>query len=334
MDSNLRWTALPNQNVTLGGLAWAGSNWPHLWRLPENAMARMPDGVARQALFPAGGVMRFSTDTTQLHLKAESVSEYAGQGQGADLYVDGSFWHTVQIATSEESVVTCFEGCDRGRRDVALYLPHRREIRASAIGLDPDTVPSPSSSRPGGRPLVLYGSSVAQGAGASRPGMSYGNILARHLGIDLINLGFGGAGKAEPEVVDLVASVDACGFLLDLGKSYGRQSAPPYLEMLRRLRSTHPEAPLICLTPIFSTRESHDPDYESLSRHTRKVVLEAVDRIRDTGESNTTVVDGLRLLGADDADGLSSDGVHPNDLGYERIARNLVEMAAHQLPDA
>ena len=42
----------------------------------------------------------------------------------------------------------------------------------------------------------------------------------------------GGAGKAEPEVVDLVARVEAGCFLLDLGKSYGRQDAAPYVEIL------------------------------------------------------------------------------------------------------
>jgi hypothetical protein len=325
VDDNLKWTVLPDKGVAVQGLAWADTNWPHLWRLPDSAMSKMPRGVAGQALFAAGGVMRFITDSSQLHLKAESVSEYGGQGQGVDLYVDGTFWHTVPVTEAGESVISCYEGCERGPRDIMLYLPHRRELRISAIGMDTGATVSAPAAPPDSRPLVLYGSSVAQGAGASRPGMSYGNILARRLGVQLINLGFGGAGKAEPEVVDLVASIKASCFLLDLGKSYGMQPAAPYLEMLRHIRNAHPETPLICLTPIFSTREQHDPDYANLSRHTRDVVLEAVDTICGAGEANTVVVDGLRLLGPDDADGLSSDGVHPSDLGYERIARGLVE---------
>lgn len=46
-------------------------------------------------------------------------------------------------------------------------------------------------------PIVLYGTSIAQGACASRPGMAWGNIVSRSLEIPLINLGFSGNGKLE-----------------------------------------------------------------------------------------------------------------------------------------
>ena len=42
-----------------------------------------------------------------------------------------------------------------------------------------------------------------------------------------------------------------------------------------------------------------------------------------SGFSKTTVVDGLTLLGPDDWTGLSVDGLHPADKGYELIAERL-----------
>ena len=45
------------------------------------------------------------------------------------------------------------------------------------------------------KPIVLYGTSIAQGACASRPGMAWGNIVQRNLDLPLINLGFSGNGR-------------------------------------------------------------------------------------------------------------------------------------------
>ena len=50
------------------------------------------------------------------------------------------------------------------------------------------------------KPILLYGTSIAQGACASRPGMTWGTILQRSLGYPLINLGFSGNGRLEKEV--------------------------------------------------------------------------------------------------------------------------------------
>jgi hypothetical protein len=75
--------------------------------------------------------------------------------------------------------------------------------------------------------------------------MSYQAILARSMNLDFVNLGFGGAGKAEPAVVRLVAEVEACCVLFDLGKSYGRQDARPYELMFAEVRKAHQAIPLV-----------------------------------------------------------------------------------------
>ena len=45
-------------------------------------------------------------------------------------------------------------------------------------------------------PVVYYGSSITQGACASRPGNAYQNVIARRMNLDFINLGFSGNGRA------------------------------------------------------------------------------------------------------------------------------------------
>ena len=45
--------------------------------------------------------------------------------------------------------------------------------------------------------------------------MAWGNILSRNLGMPLINLGFSGNGRLEPELIDLINEIDAEAIMLD-----------------------------------------------------------------------------------------------------------------------
>jgi hypothetical protein len=205
-------------------------------------------------------------------------------------------------------------------------------VTAVAIGVDASAevgAPAPFAHK---LPIVFYGSSIAQGASASRPGMSYEAILARRLNLDYVNLGFSGSGKAEPEVVDLVRRVQACCYVFDLGKSYRTQPAEVYIQMLHRVREARADVPLVSITPIFSTREFYDGGYAELSRHVRDVVTDATRQLIDAGDGDLHLVNGLDLLGPADADAYQ-EGVHPTDLGFVRIADRL-EPLLRRLLDA
>jgi hypothetical protein len=318
-SSGLQWIPLPDDRIQVLGLPWFESNFPGTSRLPKEATARLPEGVRVQARFPAGGRLRLRTGTSRLHLRVQGVTD--SPWAGIDIYAEGRFWRSARLTPDGETAV-CFEEADAAEREFTLYLPHRQEVRILAVGVDPGArfgVPGPFSRR---APLVVYGSSIAQGIGASRPGMGYASILARRLNLDLVNLGFGGAGKAEPEVVSLVSSLPACAHLFDLGKSYGMQAPDPYGAMIDTVRSSHPDVPMVCVTPIHATLEGFSASYRELSRHARDVMRRAVsERLPKDGE--LLLVEGPDLLGPADADGFSADGVHPGDPGHALIAERL-----------
>lgn len=50
------------------------------------------------------------------------------------------------------------------------------------------------------KPVVFYGTSITQGGCASRPGMVHTALLGRRLDRPVINLGFSGNGKMDPEL--------------------------------------------------------------------------------------------------------------------------------------
>lgn len=323
--TTLRWETFPGDALECSGLPWLDENLPDLWRLPRRLASSLPDGVRRQLRVPAGARLRMRCDTSELHFRMRCTPECAATG--LDVYIDGRFWGTVPVPKGAESEVVCFAGAGREPKEITVYLPLYHELQIelqiAAYGIDRNAgcgKPEPFARE---RPLVLYGSSIAQGASAARPGMSYAAILGRSMNTDHVNLGFGGAGKAEAEVVALVTQIDACCYLLDLGKSYGRQTAEAYAAMLTTLRQAHPGTPIVCITPIFSSREFYNDQYVDLSRHIRTLMREsAVERMAQ-GDGLFFLVEGETLLSPQDTDGLSSDGVHPNDLGHSCIAERL-----------
>lgn len=331
---------MPDARVEVCGLPWFAENAPDLWRLPGRARNTVREPVWELARAPDGARIRFAADTSQLSIRVETSRIAATRdalsalGQrGLDAYVDGEYWSSAPVNEPGESELTFFSQATRQRKHVTIHLPIFQEIRVLAIGLDAGARLSAAPPFSAGRPLVFYGSSICQGFCASRPAMTYPALVARRLNLDHVNLGFGGNGRAEPEVVRLIDEIDACGFVLDLGKSYGTQSADVYAAMLDTLRSSHPDVPVVCITPIFATSEIFSADYAALSTHTRAVMRQAASERTQAGDRMTHLVEGLDLCGRADADAFQ-EGVHPTDLGFVRIAERLLPVIRGALSEA
>jgi len=323
-----QWLELHDERLQVCGLPWFGQGNDDLWRLPRSKADLLPERVRTLMRMTAGVRIRFRSDTRSLKVQATaksltSMPHMSAIGtRGLDVYVDGAYWASNLVHEVGGNELALFHGVPSGMKDITIYLPAFQALRSVRIGVDGACrieSPAPHSRA---SPVVFYGSSIAQGACASRPGMSYEAILARAMDLNFVNLGFSGAGKAEPAVVNLVAQVDACCYVLDLGKSFGMQSADVYGRMLSTLRAAHPRTPIICITPIYSTREAFSIQYKELSQHVRQVVTAAVEDRIEHGDRRLYLVDGLLLLGPDDADGFQ-EGTHPSDLGFWRIAERL-----------
>jgi hypothetical protein len=323
------WIKFPDPAFQVNGLAWFKENAPSLQRLPNRAQAIVPNKVWTKQKAPAGARIRFSSDTSQLKIQVQAISVstksvIAATGRNRiDVYVDGVCYRSVVIGTERIKEYLLLENVPPIKKSITIYLPQYQQLKILAIGVDENSEIKPAPAFKLKKPVVFYGSSVLQGAGASHPAMAYPAIVARKLNLDHINLGFGGGGRAEPQVVNLLNEIDACCFVLDLGKSYGTQDSDVYLEMLKSIRASHPDTPIICITPIFSTRELYQKDYIKLSNHTRQIMRHAANNLIKAGDKNIHLIEGLDLLGPNDADALY-DTVHPSDLGYQKISEILI----------
>lgn len=319
-----RWLGFPdNSKFKVMGLHWFEQNKPELWRMPKTDFDSLPRGVKRRARTPVGARIVMRSNTSRLGLRVLPLTKE--KQKGFDVYLDGKFFRSAGAEEPKvQKDVVLFKDLEKKEREITVYLPHLQDVLIKSIGVDEDTTfTAPSHKFAQALPVVFYGSSVCQGSGAARPAMTYPAMLCRELNLDFVSLGFGGAGKAEKNVVDLVTIIPACCFVFDLGKSYGMQDSRAYADMLVAARKQHPNVPMICITPITSSREVLDDSYSRRSQHARAAVREAVDQLLKSGERKLLLVEGTDLLGFADHDGLSSDGVHPSDYGYSLITHRL-----------
>ena len=323
-ETTLKWIDLPDARLELRGLPWLAENAPDLWRLPKSAKAKVPKAVWNRAVAPDGGRIRLTCNSTALGLRVQAIHEHQRRCF-FDAFVNGEYAGSVSASGTQRVDLVLFEHKDRGWKDVTIYLPHNLEVQVFAVGLDSGAelrAPPAFALR---RPIVCYGSSVLQGTGAAHPSQTYPAAAARRLNLDFVNLGFGGAGKGEVEVVALVNHLDACCYLFDLGKSYGAPTPERYTRMLDTIRASHPDVPIFCVTPIYSTKEPNEPDYKKRSEDLRSLMRQAATERRQAGDKLMFVVEGLELFGEPDKD-LFHDPQHPNDAGNERMAERLAPL--------
>lgn len=314
------------------GLPWLAENAPDLWRLPRSAKEQVPKAVWNRAVAPDGGRIRLSCNSTWLGIRVQTLQQ-GGKRWFFDAFVNGEYAGSVSATGTQRVDLVFFEKKDHGWKDITIYLPHNREIRVFAVGVDGDAKFRTPPAFAGKRPMVCYGSSVLQGTGAAHPSRTYPAAVARRLNLDFVNLGFGGAGKAEAEVVALVNQLDACCYLFDLGKSYGAPTPERYSRMLDTIRASHPQAPIFCVTPIYSDKEASQPDYKKRSEDLRTVMRQAALDRRQAGDKLMFVVEGLELFGEADKN-LFTDFTHPNDEGNERMAQRLAPKIEKVLAEA
>jgi lysophospholipase L1-like esterase len=180
--------------------------------------------------------------------------------------------------------------------------------------------------------LLTYGTSITQGAFASRYPMSYGHQTARHLGADHVNLGSGGSAFCEEAVAEYIAGRDdwdravlsvsvnmiAVGFDAD---EFGERA----VTLVETVAGAHPEKPIAAVT-LFPLFDELCPGVDG-SDEWEATPAEYRQRLRDAvaaaDRPNLHLIEGPDLL--QDPGGLSTDLLHPMDHGMTEIAHRLAD---------
>ena len=210
------------------GRAWHSELKDGYNRLPLKAKDKVTKAVWDLSRQSAGLSLAFYSDSPEIKVKyvvngGRSMAHMPVTGvSGVDLYAmdknGRSRWCAGKYSLGDTLVYTygglTYEDASGKGYEYTLFLPLYNSVSFLEIGVEEKASLSfiPVSEE---KPLVVYGTSIAQGACASRPGMAWSNIIGRDLQHPVINLGFSGSGKLEKELFELLAETDAKLYIID-----------------------------------------------------------------------------------------------------------------------
>jgi dienelactone hydrolase len=328
---------LPTRWVNARDLDVEGKGWTNTKflfdRLPSKAEGVVPQPVWELSRDSAGLLVRFTSDATTIQARWTVISSRLAMPHmpatgvsGLDLYVkaDDGRWRWLGVGQPQENRVntsTLVSGLPEGRRQFLLYLPLYNGVSSIELGVHEGRVIERTAARAEGsrKPIVFYGTSITQGGCASRPGMVHTAILGRRLDRPVINLGFSGNGRMEPEMATLLAELDPAVYVLDCLPNMSAAEVAKRVEpFVRTLRQAHRETPIVMAEDRLYTNGRVLPGPRKQNADNHAALKMAYDRLLADGIKGLYYLPGSLQLGDDGED--TVDGSHPTDLGFLRMA--------------
>lgn len=328
------WDALDSERFSLHGLIIEDGK---LMRMPSEVAKNVSSGVERLNPHTSGGRLCFVTDSpyVALHCKINGhiMANMSWSGSGSfDLYADGRFAGLFRSNPKGDQTELLYNVTLRahqfaaGEHQMVLNFPLYSGVEQLFIGLKEGCSLRAAHPYKDTLPILYYGSSITQGAAASRPGMLYQNYICRDTDVDFINLGFSGTAKGEKAIVDHLASIDCSIFVCDWDHNLNRPEllSAAHYPLYRAFRDTHPDTPV-----IFISRP--DFDTHSVSADNRQVIIDTYRRAMNEGDKNVYFLDGETIFGEDHRGECTVDYCHPNDLGFYRFYQSLIPIIKNLL---
>ncbi len=314
------------------GLYWFGQEDYEITRFPASSFPRLRPDVAFLSTNPSGGRICFRAKTSGIGIELDyppsrRYEKFSRCGQcGVDLYMDGEFYSTF-IPLQDGYFINFVKVDPASEHEFTLYLPTYATVKLLSLDVEDGEITPPSPlAIP--KPIVFYGSSITQGAYASRPGLAYPAIIGRRLNAEIINLGFSGNGKGEPEVADLIAQIDASCFVMDWGANLMSPEEEGLMEeryrpLLRKVKNAHPKTPILLVGTQWVGSMPWEPRAQYFIGKIQAEIKAAYDEEVQAGNKLIDYIDGRTFVGPADAD-LTVDRAHVTDLGFYRYVEALV----------
>ncbi|MBQ8804063.1 MAG: hypothetical protein IJZ53_10535 [Tyzzerella sp.] len=308
---------------------------------PQINFHRMPDEVAEKAsgavaalnTNSAGGRIRFCTDSRYVAIRIKHAPYNHGtpgisrQGHlGVDMYIKkdekdiyhGSFMPPVDMEDNYEGILYIKE---EGMHQVTLCMPYAKEVYDMQVGIEKGSVLEVHTPYKNEVPIVFYGSSITQGASASRPGNSYENFISRKLDCNYINLGFSGSAMGETVVAEYISGLSMSAFVMDYDHNAPNTEhlQKTHEQFYKIIRAKNPELPILLLT-------KPDVGLEEENQARRAVIIRTFLNARENGDKHIYFLDGYNLFPNNCRRDCTVDDCHPNDLGMYFIAERIAEV--------
>lgn len=299
-------------------------------RIDTNKYKGLPPRVAQLLTNSAGLAISFKTNSTVIAAKwcvskSRALPNMMPTAQkGVDLYIkNGNKWQFAGIGRvskvcNDEVLISRM---DNTEKECLLYLPLYDMVEKVEIGIEKKARIG-TNNDPFAKRVLIYGSSIVQGTGASRPGMAYPARLSRATGINFINLGLSGSAKMEPEVADMVAAINADAYILDCVPNTNPQLVTERTaNLINTIWKKHADAPIIVMQSLVRETGYWDKTLGAQVKQQNINVQTEVLSLLQKGMKNLYFITSENMIGADHEGTI--DGTHPNDLGYDRMINSI-----------
>lgn len=299
-------------------------------RIDTNKYKGLPPRVAQLLTNSAGLAISFKTNSTVIAAKwcvskSRALPNMVPTAhKGVDLYIKrGNTWQFAGIGRvtgtcNEQVIISRMENTEK---EYLLYLPLYDKVEKVEIGIEKKATIS-SNIDPFAKRVLIYGSSIVQGTGASRPGMAYPARLSRGTGLNFINLGLSGSAKMEPEVANMVAAIDADAYILDCVPNTNPQLITERTgNLIKTISSKHPNAPIIVMQSLVRETGYWDKVLGAQVKQQNINVQTEVLKLLQNDMKNLYFITSENMIGTDHEGTI--DGTHPNDLGYDRMLNHI-----------
>jgi hypothetical protein len=301
-------------------------------RFPERYKNTLRKEVWDLSQNSAGISVRFRTNSSVIEVRWTAKNDYSMDHmpetgvKGVDLYAfTDCKWRYVNTGRvkGKYNDYTLVQTSSKVSREYLLNLPLYDGVDSLSIGITSNSVISKPEERYllDEKPVVYYGTSIAQGGCASRPGMAFTNILSRELDRSFINMGFSGNGNCELSVGEAMCEIDAALYVIDCNPNTKAEEVyERTVELVRLLKEKRPDIPVLLVEgfsfEVFLKDQVYsEPGKKNIELHRAYIAL------RESGIKQLYYMKGSDLTGSDHEG--TVDGIHPNDLGMMRIAESL-----------
>ena len=279
---------------------------------------------------PTGFAVYFETNAKEISATWKTGSSVVFQHvagtlvKGLDLYgLDNGVWYFAGVGKPNAPVyqeANLVKDMDGSMRQYLLYLPDYEICDSLFIGTEAGAIITKPHQNyfEGQKPLVVYGTSIVQGASAMRPGMAYPAQLERRLKRETINLGFSGNGQLDSMLAVIMSGIDASMYVIDCGPNLTPAMAQAKtVPFLRQLHALKPAVPILIIENILYPTAKFNTVTKQKITEVNQIFKNAYTQLKKEGMRNLHYLEATNLIGGDGE--ATVDGAHMTDLGFYRI---------------
>ena len=312
-------------------------------RVPEDVAKQTNDNVYKYRNTNAGVRMLFRTDSDYIAIHAEyencdqcgsSYTNAAISGFNVAVLKGNKLCCVKMLNPSQgedKNYIECRVMLEKGMKEIEVVFPLFVSINNLYIALrEGSKVLKTKRKYKYEKPVVFYGSSIVHGVGTSIPFNTYPNLASHMYGFDYYNYGFCAGAKTEEAMIDFLAGLDMSVFVYDYDHNAPSVEyfAQTHYRGYKQFREKQPDTPIILISK-FGYYYSNFVDNE----RRRQIILDTYKKGIEAGDKNLWFIDGRFLVPKKDAWYMTTDLVHPNDIGYYYMAKKIGKIVVQAIKD-